>query len=180
MRFLVLSAALALLAAPALAPALAAGADGTVVRTYETGALNLRLNLVDPFGITDDGSIDHGGVLIPAALFPVGSTLQGIALADQHSPRVRGLACQDLDANAVCGDSLADEARIEFCDTLDPANVMSDAGHPFVGGAPIVVFVFATPVRMSIASPFTNGPAPCPDGGMGFATLGTITLTIAP
>lgn len=177
----VVKPAIPLLALLLLAPAALGGAgESVIVRTYETGAVNLRVNLVDLVGITSDGSIDHGGVQIPAAQFPVGSALAGIALRDEAGTRVRGLACQDLDGDALCGEADAGEARVAFCDDLTPANVISDAGHRFYGGAAIVVFVFASPGHVSIANPASSGAVLCPDGAGNAATTGTVTVTLVP
>lgn len=174
------SLALPLAALLLSAPAFAGAADTTLVRSYETGALNVRVHLADPAGVTSDGSFDHGGVYIDPAFFPLGSQLLGAALRDEHQPHVRGLVCQDLNADAVCGQGDQGEPRVEFCDDLSAANVLSDNGHPFTGGAALVVFVFASPVRLSVTNLAANGPAPCPDGSLGFATVGTVTLTVAP
>jgi hypothetical protein len=176
MNLLAVPLVVALLAVPVYAGA----ADTTLVRSYETGALNVRLNVADPVGVTDDGSFDHGGVYIEPAFFPLGSTLDGVRILDQTQPRVRGLLCQDLNGDAVCGQGDQGEPRVEFCDDLGPGNVLSANGHPVTGGAAVVVFVFATPVRLSVANLGTNGPAPCPDGSLGFATAGTVTLSVAP
>lgn len=168
-------AVLALLAGPALA-----GADTVLVRTYEAGTVNLRISLADPAGVTEDGSIDVGGVFLTADQFPVGTTVVDVAFADAASPHVRGLLCQDFNANQVCGEAGAGEPRIEFCDSLAPGNLISHNGNPLAGGAALLVFVFAAPLRVSIGNPASNGPAPCPDGSNNFATQGTVTITLSP
>lgn len=171
---------LAVLALLLLSGAGAAG-DSAIVRTYEMGSLNARASLGDPLGLTQDGSIDLGGVYIPGRLFPPGSALRDVVVADAVAERVRALACQDLDLDAVCGEADAEEARVEFCDSLaQPANVLATNGLAFASGAPLIVFVFATPVRISLASPGTNGPAFCPDGAANAATTGTVTILLDP
>lgn len=151
----------ALVAGLLLAPTAAAR---TATASYEIAFQNLTGAQADPAGLTDDGTIDYGGVRFAAM---PGETSVTITVSDSAGGNPYTIVCQDADLDLVCGEP--GEPRVAGCGPLSTA--ISPSGGD--------VTVFVSLESAVVASIGQQSATPLPCGEPTFATSGTVTAVFS-
>ncbi len=157
-RVLVLVAALTVLASPHAAAARMLSA------TYEVASQNLTGSVMDPAGITSDGTLDYGGVRFNAV---PGETSIDITISDAAGGAPYYVICQDADLDGVCGE--VGEPRASGCG--------SGSLEIAPSGGDVTIFVGLQNAVAPSAAQQTVSVQPC-GGAAALGTTGTVTARL--
>lgn len=155
-KALLSSLVLAMLVAPH------AAAARTVTATYEVAFQNLAGGLADPAGITEDGTIDYGGVSLAAMR---GETSVTLTIADAAGGAPYFVICQDADADSICGEP--GELRATGCGSGTFA-LSGTAGS-------LRVFISVQNLIAPSIGQQSVTPLPCGEAPPALGTTGTVT-----